>query len=108
MLKCFADGMMIDVTLWNRDIIPEEIISKWIVFNGFRIKKITEASFVLVSTVYSRMDFHQGEVGKEYDSNKNYHCVSVTYQRRTIEELTKILDKIERESSILTVKLNQA
>jgi hypothetical protein len=36
-------------------MIEETLLNKWIIFSGFRIKKLTAKSFVIVSTVYTKM-----------------------------------------------------
>ena len=54
-LNCFANGYTVDVTLWNSDLPIEELTGKWLVFSGFRLKKLIDWKFVLVSSVYSKI-----------------------------------------------------
>lgn len=54
-LNCYANGYMVDVTLWNSDLPIGDLANKWIVFSGFRLKKLVDWKFVFVSSVYSKI-----------------------------------------------------
>lgn len=54
-LNCYANGYLVDVTLWNSDLPIADMANKWIVFSGFRLKKLIDWKFVLVSSVYSKI-----------------------------------------------------
>jgi hypothetical protein len=45
--------MIVDITIWNQDIV--DYTGKDVLFSGFRLKTLTDETFVLVSTVYSKM-----------------------------------------------------
>lgn len=54
-LNCYANGFLVDVTLWNSDLPIADLANRWIVFSGFRLKKLVDWKFVLVSSVYSKI-----------------------------------------------------
>lgn len=90
-LNCFADGYQVDVTLWNSDLPMEELAGKWIVFSGFRLKKLVDWKFVLVSSVYSKMAPYDGQIQSlPYNATQNYHNLSCIFEPRTLQEHLKL------------------
>ncbi len=53
-VKAFADNSLIDITVWNRDISPD-LVGKAVIIEGVRVKLLTHASMVLVTTVYTKI-----------------------------------------------------
>ncbi len=53
-LKCFENGYLVDVTIWNQDI--PDLTHKWVLFSGFRVKALSNKTLVLASTVYSNIN----------------------------------------------------
>ena len=46
--------MVIDITLWNQEV-SQDLLNKSVLLEGFRLKMLTKDTFVLVSTVYSKL-----------------------------------------------------
>lgn len=59
-INCYANGYLVDVTLWNSDLPIAELANKWIMFYGFRLKRLMDWKFMLVSTVYSKIAAYEG------------------------------------------------
>jgi hypothetical protein len=55
-LKCFADGLIINIEIWNREIDADEINGKILNFFGFKIKSTTHKTISLISAVYSKIE----------------------------------------------------
>lgn len=53
-VKGFADNSIIDITVWNRDI-SADLVGKTVIVEGVRVKLLTHASMVLVSSVYTKI-----------------------------------------------------
>lgn len=84
-LNCYANGYLVDVTLWNSDLPIADMTNKWIVFSGFRLKKLVDWKFVLVSSVYSKISAYQGETKSiPYQTHGQYHNLSCVFESRTI------------------------
>ena len=82
---------MVDVTLWNYDLPIDELRAKWLVFSGFRLKKLVDWKFVLVSSVYSKIaPYNEAVHGMPYNSTQKYRNLSSIYEARTIPEITKL------------------
>lgn len=89
MVKAFADEWLIDLTVWNREL-PADLVGKWVIVEGVRVKLLTQNSMVLVSTVYTKIHEVEGEVEQpRYDPNRNYRCLSQVYAPRSIAELNE-------------------
>lgn len=84
-VKGFADGCLIDLTIWNRDI-PSDLLGKPVILEGMRVKLLTNSAMVLVSTVYTKLHEIDGEVENKYDPKENYKMLSQVYNVRTIKE----------------------
>lgn len=54
MVKGFADGLLVDLTFWNREL-SAELVGKTVIIEGVRVKLLTHSSLVLVSTVYTKI-----------------------------------------------------
>jgi hypothetical protein len=54
-INCYSHGYLVDVSLWNFDLPLSELTGNWVTFSGFRLKKLVDWKFVLVSSVYSSM-----------------------------------------------------
>jgi hypothetical protein len=59
-LNCYANGYLVDVTLWNSDLPIGDLENKWVIFSGFRLKKLIDGKFVFVSSVYSKINSYEG------------------------------------------------
>jgi hypothetical protein len=89
-LNCYANGYMVDVTLWNSDLPIGDLASKWIVFSGFRLKKLVDWKFVFVSSVYSKIAPYEGETKSiPYHPQANYYNLSCVFEARTISDILK-------------------
>ena len=55
-LKCFADDLIINIEIWNREIDTDQVTGKILNFVGFKIKPTTHQTIYLVSTVYSKIE----------------------------------------------------
>lgn len=79
-LNCFANGYLVDVTLWNSDLPISELANKWVVFSGFRLKKLIDWKFVLVSSVYSKIaSYNEDPKSIPYTPNGQYHNLSYVF-----------------------------
>lgn len=84
-LKCYSSGYLVDVNLWNHDLPLEDLVGKWMVFSGFKLKKIGQWKFMLVSSVYSKMAAYEGQVqSMPYLATQRYHNLSSVYEQRNI------------------------
>lgn len=92
-LNCYANGYLVDVTLWNSDLPIADMANKWIVFSGFRLKKLIDWKFVLVSSVYSKISPYEGETKSiPYETHAQYLNLSCVFEPRTITEILKICE----------------
>lgn len=82
-LKCFGDGNLVDVTIWNKEL-PENIEGKLICLDGVRLKLLTSQSIVFVSSVYTRINEVKDENFKLYDKDIEYTSLSKVYSERNI------------------------
>lgn len=90
-LNCYANGYMVDVTLWNSDLPIADMAGKWIVFSGFRLKKLIDWKFVFVSSVYSKIAPYEGETKSiPYSPIAHYHHLSCIFEPRTVSEILKL------------------
>ena len=55
-MKCFADELVINIEIWNREINTEEFKGKVLNFIGFKIKSATHKTITLISAVYSKIE----------------------------------------------------
>jgi hypothetical protein len=79
-INCYANGYLIDVTLWNSDLPIAEMDNKWIMFYGFRLKKLMDWKFMLVSTVYSKIAAYEGETKSiPYSPHAQYYSLSTLF-----------------------------
>lgn len=79
-LNCFSNGYLVDVTLWNSDLPISELTNKWVVFSGFRLKRLIDWKFVLVSSVYSKIAAYNEEPKSiPYTPNGQYHNLSYIF-----------------------------
>ncbi len=79
-LNCYANGFLVDVTFWNSDLPIADLTNRWIVFSGFRMKKLVDWKFVLVSSVYSKIAPYEGEAKSiPYSPLANYHNLSCVF-----------------------------
>lgn len=79
-LNCFANGLLVDVVFWNSDLPIAELENRWVIFSGFRIKKLVDWKFVLVSSVYSKISAYEGEAkGIPYTNSTQYCNLSSVY-----------------------------
>ena len=61
LVKGFAQNALVDITIWNKEF-PEEYLGKMVNFDGFRVKMLTNNTFVLVSTVFPNFNIVHGEM----------------------------------------------
>lgn len=61
-LNCYSGGYLVDVTLWNFDLPIYDLSNQWIIFSGFRLKKLADHKFVFVSSVYSKIAKYDGPI----------------------------------------------
>ena len=54
-MKCFSDSLLVQINIWNKEIVEAEVLNKVIRLIGFRIKPLTHQTFTMVSTVYSKI-----------------------------------------------------
>lgn len=65
------------MTLWNFDLPIQDLKGQWIVFSGFRLKKLADQKFVLVSSVYSKIGQYDEPVeGLPYNPSQKYYNLS--------------------------------
>ena len=84
-LNCYANGYLVDVTFWNFDLPIMDITNKWVVFSGFRLKKLLDWKFVFVSSVYSKLSLFEGETKSiPYYSFTQYYNLSNVFENRSI------------------------
>ena len=55
-LKCFADDLILNIEIWNREMDTNEVVGKILNFVGFKIKATTHKAISLVSAVYSKIE----------------------------------------------------
>ena len=84
-LNCYSGGYLTDVTLWNFDLPIADLTGQWIVFSGFRLKKLANQKFMFVSSVYSKISKYEGLVeGLPYNPAHKHCNLSNVYDERTI------------------------
>lgn len=67
-----------------------DLVGKWMIVEGVRVKLLTPSSMVLVSTVYTKIHEIDSEVEhKPYDPQTTYKSLSQVYAPRNIAELSK-------------------
>lgn len=54
MVKAFSEDLLVDLTVWNKDL-PADLVGKAVIVEGVRVKLLTQTSMVLVSTVYTKV-----------------------------------------------------
>lgn len=88
-LKGYSSGFLIDVTIWNGEIDTNNLLNKWVMFEGMRTKKMTEDKFVLVSTVFTKLSFCEWVIDDDYRTEmlSSYQNLSEIYQKRKLQEL---------------------
>ena len=62
-------------------------MGKLVNFDGFRVKMLTNNTFVLVSTVFSKFNALNSDMITEYNSEKLYPSYSQVYSERTISQM---------------------
>lgn len=77
------------MTIWNEDINTNNILDKWVLFEGMRTKKMTEDKFVLVSTAFTKLSICEWGIDDEFRPEllSSYHSLSEIYQKRKLIEL---------------------
>lgn len=82
-LSCFGEGYLVDVTIWNSEVDVQKLQGGWIIFSGFRVKKLTEGKFVLVSSVFSTIKPFKGKPEKFFSFEDFYPNLSNIYEGRS-------------------------
>ena len=80
-----------------------DLLGRWMIVEGMRVKLLTPTSMVLVSTVYTKM--HEIEAGvehKNYGPQNIYRSLSQVYAPRTIAELNHDIEANGKSFSITT------
>ena len=54
-MKCFQDGLLVNVEIWNQEIKVDELKNKVVKFVGFKVKPTSHQTITLHSTVYSKI-----------------------------------------------------
>lgn len=79
--KGYSSGCLVDVTIWNGEIDTDKILNKWVMFEGMRIKKMTEDKFVLASTVFTKIVLCEWKIEDEFNAEivSSYYNLSEIY-----------------------------
>jgi hypothetical protein len=92
-LNCYANGYLVDVTLWNHDLDLTYMNRKTFVFAGFRVKKLSDWKFSLVSTVYSKFSENgQTPKGIPFSEYGTYYNLSQVLEKRTVSQILKVME----------------
>ena len=104
-MKGFAQNALIDVTIWNQEF-PQDFAGKLVCLEGFRVKMLTNNTFVLVSTVFSKHNIMHGKMdSEEYNSEQLYPSFSQVYSERTIEQMKSTLKDLTKCFSIVEARI---
>ena len=80
-----------------------DMVGRWMIVEGMRVKLLTHSSIVLVSTVYTKMHEIEAGVGhKNYHPQNTYRSLSQVYAPRTIAELNHDIEANGKSFSITT------
>jgi hypothetical protein len=76
-INCFSDGYLIDVSVWDSELLLEKLTNLWVMFEGFRVKKLANWKMILVSSVYSKIAVYEViPAGLQYTPFTQYHNLS--------------------------------
>jgi hypothetical protein len=99
---------LVDITIWNQEV-SKELLGKWVVFEGFRVKMLTDNTFVLVSTVFSKLHVQPLKIEiEQYQAEKLYPSYSQVYAERTIAQMRETLKDLTKCFSIIQGKIIEA
>jgi hypothetical protein len=69
--------------------MSSDLVGKWMIVEGVRVKLLTPASMVLVSTVYTKIHEMDSAVEhRPYEPQTTYKSLSQLYAPRNIAELS--------------------